>query len=228
MSCTLTPARPDGALYRLGRRPDPWAWPDWSHASERGTFDNRFDDPRGEYRVLYASSQRSAPFLETLARFRPDPAIAAVQIEGDERDKDFPTVAAGTVPRTWLDQRVLGTALCAAEFADIGTAVSLAHLRDALAAEVLKHGLDELDAATIRLRAPRELTQAISRYVYECTREDGERAFQGIRYRSRLGDNLTNWAICEPADLEVLEDKELREDDPDLLGALEILGLRLV
>jgi len=70
MSCELEAAQPEGVLYRLGRQPDPWAWPDWTYAGELGTFDNRYDDPRGEYRVLYASSERLARFLETLARFR--------------------------------------------------------------------------------------------------------------------------------------------------------------
>jgi hypothetical protein len=37
---------------------------------EDGTFGNRYDDPRGEYRVLYATSQRVGAFIETLARYR--------------------------------------------------------------------------------------------------------------------------------------------------------------
>jgi hypothetical protein len=83
MSCDLEVARPDGPLFRLGRLPDAWAWPDWAYAGEDGTFGNRFDDPAAEYRVLYASTQRVGAFLETLARLRPDPAIVAEQISGD-------------------------------------------------------------------------------------------------------------------------------------------------
>ena len=64
-------------VFRLGRRPDPWAWPDWRYADADGTFGNRFDDPQGVYRVLYASTQRLATFVECLASFRPDPAIVA-------------------------------------------------------------------------------------------------------------------------------------------------------
>ena len=44
------------AVYRIGRRPNPWQYPDWSRANRDRTFGNRFDDPNGEYRVLYASS----------------------------------------------------------------------------------------------------------------------------------------------------------------------------
>ena len=55
-----------GVIYRLGRKPDPWSVPDWASAGPDGTFGNRFDDPEGIYRVLYASSQRLGCFLETL------------------------------------------------------------------------------------------------------------------------------------------------------------------
>ena len=68
----LETSRPEGPVFRLGRRPDAWQPPDWFLAQSDGTFGNRFDDPDGYYRVLYASSQRLACFIETLARFRPE------------------------------------------------------------------------------------------------------------------------------------------------------------
>ena len=49
----LEARRPDGPLFRLGRRPDAWQPPDWFLAHSDGTFGNRFDDPDGYYRVLY-------------------------------------------------------------------------------------------------------------------------------------------------------------------------------
>ena len=66
---------PDKPLYRIARLPDPWAWPDWANVGSDGTFGNRWDDPQGLYRVLYASSSRLGAFMEVLARFRPDPHI---------------------------------------------------------------------------------------------------------------------------------------------------------
>ncbi|MHB8392902.1 MAG: RES domain-containing protein [Candidatus Dormibacteria bacterium] len=62
----ITPEQP---VFRIGRQPDPWDWPDWRLAGPRGTFGNRWDDPQGQYRVLYACSTRLGTFLETLARF---------------------------------------------------------------------------------------------------------------------------------------------------------------
>jgi hypothetical protein len=46
---------------------------------------------------------------------------------------------------------------------DLGHSDSLAHLRTALADRILHHGLDDLDAGDICRRAPRRLTQEISR-----------------------------------------------------------------
>jgi hypothetical protein len=207
--------------------PDPWAWPDWAYAGEDGTFGNRYDDPLSEYRVLYASSQRLGTLVETLARFRPDPAIIAAEIEGEPRDEQFATAAPGRVPASWLENRVLGTARCAAVFADVGHTRSLAYLRTALASAAVRYGLDDLDAAAIRLGAPHGFTQEVSRHVYECTDTDGERAFQGISYLSRLGDDIRNWAVCEPAELDTGDAIQLERDDPDLTEALALHGLDL-
>jgi len=227
MTCDIESAVPGGPLYRIGRQPEPWAWPDWAYAGEDGTFGNRFDDPESEYRVLYASSERLGPFLETLARYRPDPAVVAEEIAGDPRDALFPTRPAGVVPPRWLEERSLGIARCEGTYADLGHSRSLAHLRDALAAAILRHGLDDLDAATIRASAPIRLTQEISRHVYECTTGDRARAFEGIRYLSRLGDDIHNWAIFEPAEIDPQSVEKIRHHDPDLRAALELFNLVL-
>jgi hypothetical protein len=83
-------------IFRIGRKPDPWQPPDWSRANPDNTFGNRFDDPQGHYRVLYASTQKLSCFLETLARFRPDPSLLAGlrEIEGD--DDFFPLGASAS------------------------------------------------------------------------------------------------------------------------------------
>jgi hypothetical protein len=130
------------------------------------------------------------------------------------------------VPRTWLDGRLIGEATVEGLFVDVGDTASLATLRAALAAHAIHHGLDEIDAATIRLRAPRGFTQQVSRYVYE------QGSFAGLRYGSRLGDDVVNWAIFEPAAVGVSPlvaptSTAIRVDDPGLRAALELLGLTL-
>jgi RES domain len=220
--------QPDGPLYRLARAPDPWAWPDWSYAGLDGTFGNRWDDPLGSYRVLYASTRRVGAFVETLARFRPDLSVLAglAAIEGDDDALPPP----GVVPLRWLDGRRIGETSITGNFVDIGDVGSLATLRAHLAARAIHHGLSEIDAATIRLHAPRRFTQEISRLVYEWHENHGGCA--GICYRSRLGDQFVNWAIFEPPpdmvlDLSQANSHEIETDDPDLPEALRLLNLEL-
>jgi hypothetical protein len=157
MTPPLASRQPDNPIHRISRRPDAWSWPDWAYAGEDGTFGNRYDDPHGEYRVLYASSQRLGAFLETLARYRPDPAVIAAyaEIASDEQDEAFPTIAPGLVPAEWLERRCIGSATHDGRFADVGHTDSLAHLRVALADRVLHHRLGDLDGAELRRRAPR-------------------------------------------------------------------------
>lgn len=226
MTPPLTTAAPAGTVHRVGRAPDPWAWPDWAYAGEDGTFGNRWDDPAGEYRVLYASSEPLGAYLETLARFRPDPLVAAAMAEIDE-DPRFPTLPTGLVPAGWRTARRIGTARHGGPFADVGHSDSIAHLRAALAPRIVHHRLDDLDAGDLRRRAPRRFTQEISRYVFEHGRTvDGE-PLAGIRYASRLGDDLANWAIFEGREPRDQTSDPIEADDPDLLRALDMHGLKL-
>ena len=125
----MRPAPNPAVVFRLGRRPDPWAWPDWRYADADGTFGNRFDDPQGVYRVLYASTQRLATFVECLASFRPDPAIVAEYAAIDASEGDDEPPAAGEVPAAWLDSRCVGTASLSGEYVELGHHESLAELR---------------------------------------------------------------------------------------------------
>jgi hypothetical protein len=99
MTCDLSLAVPESPAYRVAHMSDPWAWPDWNLAGPDGTFGNRWDDPQGTYRVLYASSTRFGAFAETLARFRPDLAVVAALSEIDGPGDPVP---AGTVPHEWF------------------------------------------------------------------------------------------------------------------------------
>ncbi len=136
----------------------------------------------------------------------------------------------GVVPSEWLVRRRIGTATAASLwFVDVAHSESLAHLRERLASRLLHYGRDDLDAGDLRRRAPRALTQEISRYVFEHGSAPSDEPVAGIAYRSRLGDELTNWAVFEGHQLdEIVEvDTIIAADDPDLVAALEILCLTL-
>lgn len=73
------------------------------------------------------------------------------------------------------------------------------------------------------------MTQEVSRFIYQQTLPDGRPAYAGIFYRSRLGDDLNNWAIFEHNQVDFVADPDtdIRPNDPDFLAAVRLLGLRL-
>jgi len=168
-----------GIIHRLGRKPDPWAPPDWASAGPDGTFGNRFDDPDATYRVLYASSQRLGCFVETLARFRIDPTLLAelAQIEGAD---DYCPL--GEVPVEWLEKRIMGLATTDKDYADVCSSEWISRLRKLLAIHLKKFGVEEFDASVLQQTAPRilkkpstpeEITELLNREL-----ETEDRPFQ--------------------------------------------------
>lgn len=188
----LEGTRPPGPVRRIGRLPDPWAWPPWEAQHSDNTFGNRWDDPEGMYRVVYACSQLEGAYIEVLSRFRPDPAVLAELAEIDGPNDEYQV---GIVPATWLETRAIGQATLTGVYADVGHARSLTHLRTVMAGRLIHHGILDLDAAAIRLGAPRRFTQEISNYIYKLSVPDATPRFAGIEYESRFGDNYQNWAI---------------------------------
>ena len=99
-----------------------------------------------------------------------------------------------------------------------------------MAPRLIHYDIPDLDAAAIRLSAPRAFTQEISSHIYRLSLLDGAPRFAGVEYDSRLGDNYQNWAIFErPGEDPIVEPKvrPLRQDDPSLQAALALLGLKL-
>lgn len=215
-------------IYRIGYRPEPFAWTPWQYATN-GRFVGRWDDHEGRFRTLYVADRLLGCLLEVLAAFRPDLALlAALQdIDGDE-DAQYPTAIGGTVPTRWLLPRVAGQALMTGSFADVSNAHTVSALRDKFADVALALGLTDLDAAALKLQAPRRLTQQIAGWLYQL-----ETPPDGVGFGSRHDDRLRMWAIFEqPAEdqtgshtLTSQLPVELTEDTPELLEALDIFGL---
>ena len=218
----LESKRPPGPLFRVGRDGDAWAVPDWAYAREDRTFGNRFDDPMGVYRVLYASSQRLGCFIETLARFRVDVSFVADLALMENGEDDF--TAFGTVRRAWIKERCIGSANVEGEYADIYALAWVSHLRTALAGTAVKPGMKDFDLSSMEPAEPRRLTQQAGRTAFEL-------GYAGVFYHSRYGHSIVNWAIFEdwtmPKRFPIRQpnSRKIVEDDPDLLEALQILGL---
>ncbi len=156
-------------IFRIGRAPRPWDPPDWEYAGVNGTFGNRFDDPEGSYRVLYASSKKLGCFLETLARFRLDLSLQAELAQIAGADDFFPL---GEVPGSWLKGRRMGQGRTCGDFASISNSDFVSRLRSLLAKKLIQLGISDFDVSHLQ-GSNREITQAVSRAVYELS-------YQGI------------------------------------------------
>lgn len=213
----LESKRPPATIFRLARKPDPWQAPDWSRANPDGTFGNRFDDPEGYYRVLYAATQKLSCYLETLARFRADVSLLA-ELNEIEGENDF--LPLGTVPREWCEERLLGFAHADGDYGDIYASGWIVLLRHRLAGEWVRLGVSDLDASVLQQHAPRRITQLASL-------EARRRNFDGIYYRSRYGHDLENWALFEPFRISQEGAQPIEWEDATFLQALAMLGLRV-
>lgn len=216
-------------VWRVGYKPDPWAWVGWEWATD-GRFHGRWDDRDGNFRTVYAGSTLLACLLELLADFRPDPQVAHALDDIVEEPDDaamHPTVAAGELHPSWLEARAAGSGVLSGRFCAVTASDTLATLHPQFVGLALALGLKDFDAAALKDGRARRLTQALATHLYAATTLDG------IRFASRHGDDLTLWAIFErPDDAEVSRcvragaPVELTRDHPDVIAALDTLGLR--
>ena len=119
----------------------------------------------------------------------------------------------------------MGAARLTGDSCEVGHSDSIDVLREVLPAKIVEHDVGDLNAGTLKLTAPRTFTQAVSRHVFEQT-QDGQPVFAGIAYRSKLGDELMNWAIFEDNDPYVLAVEVIEEDDEDLAAVIETFNLK--
>jgi hypothetical protein len=213
-------------LYRVGNEPDPWDWPGRSYIGGE-----RWDDPRGEYRVLYASYDRIGALLEVFAKFRP--GLDQIAKESDPRAASpFPM---GVVPLGWLSRRVITKGVVSnvhEPLVKVGGEQSLAALRRVpdLAALLVMHGVTDLDTSTIR-SADGVVTRAISRVVFDEIQASGE-PYAGIYYLSRYSDYVANCALFgraagAPVPVTLLDRSPIEPDDPDVKKACSLLDLEI-
>lgn len=225
----LTAAEASGRVWRVGFRPEPWAWSGWEWATD-GRFPGRWDDLHGNFRTLYAGSSMLACLLEVLAHFRKD---ARLSVELDEIVEDgedtvlHPTIAPGQVPKEWLDERADASALLSGRYCAVTASGSTAALYPHFIGLALSLGLADFDAAALKDARPGRLTQAVAAWLYEMIDSDG------VTFASRHGDDLQLWAIFErPGDPPVtpnIQDvmtEELAHDSPEISNAFRLLALQ--
>jgi len=220
----------DEMVWRVGFKPEPWAWSGWEWAGSDGRFDGRWDDSQGNFRTVYAGSTLLACLLEVLAGFRRDPKLAVEFgdiAEDDEDAASYPTVRAGEVSYSWLEPRSAASAHLTGRFGAVTAAESIAALRRPFVALAHLLGLHDFDAAALKDARSRALTQAVATYLHAHTELDG------VAFASRHGDELALYAVFERAGdpavsrtLDAIKHQALSPEDPDLREAFRMLDLR--
>jgi hypothetical protein len=220
---------PRSPVFRVGRTPDPFAFPSWAFAHPDGTFGNRFDDPSGRrgvpasrrFRVLYLASESAGAFGETLAGYRPD--LAGLASAGATPP------ARPSVPASWRLARRLGTAVLdpSLRFADLAAAETAHALRGLLAPVALSLGLSDIDFGTL-IGPQRLFTQGAARAVYEQMDPSGQPLYAGLRYLSRLNPAWECWAVfVDRLRHTVVRVEVIPPDHPGLYDAARILGVAI-
>lgn len=225
-----------GMVFRVARSFVVFAPPDWSWASQDGTFGNRFDDPRtysgmseaDRFRVIYCATQRAGAFGETIARYRKSPKLPSELEEIVDDDPDDPELEGGILPEEWRFSRRLGCTRLDDDllFADFTTPRTFQVLTEELTKWLFHFKLKEFDLSAITSQQ-RRLTQEAARYVYELANVGF--VFAGIHYISRLNPKWEMWAIFDdrmvhtPADLSEI----IRADDDGLIEAAYSLDITI-
>lgn len=211
-------------LWRIGRYPDPLAW-----IPREFLGDGRFDDPRAEFLVMYVAEQRATCFVETLAAFRPRlPLLSALAQMTQDTAANVATADA-RMPRDWLLTRRIGWLEPAPDLhvLDLRAVETREGLRSVLAPLLIARGYDDFDLG-VALNQDRSLTQGISRWAYE-------HGYRGMAYTSRFGAEFDCWVLFSvssgtasqgPAPFTPLGTSGIQQDDPDLLAAMRLFGLR--
>ena len=193
VSAQLTGAEDTGRVWRVGFRPEPWAWSGWEWATD-GRFPGRWDDLHGNFRTIYAGSSLPACLLEVLAHFCKDARLIMELdeiVDDDEEKVLHPTIAPGQVPREWLEVRAAASDALSGRYCAVTASGSVALLYPHFIGLALAAGLGDFDTAALKDARPRHLTQAVAAWLFEMT------DFDGVIFVSRHGDDLQLWAIFE-------------------------------
>jgi hypothetical protein len=223
-------------VWRVGHRPDPWAWSDWLYANDEGRFNGRWDDQHSEFRTLYTGESLLACLLEVLALFRPDPTTDAELDEIEDPDGEVgmhPDASSGTVGYWWLDQRFGGSAEQSGTYCYVTHSESISAIQTGFSFARFKLAPVLLDTSVLKDAHQRDLTRSIARWIFDLRDDLQNDLVHGIEFRSRFGDEARMWAVFERAsDLETsaqLSRQEtfmLHPDTPEIVEAFRIHRLR--
>jgi hypothetical protein len=215
---TIRLAPTPAILYRIGRAPDPLAFPPLAFC---GT--GRYDDPLRKRSVLYAAMDRRAAFLETLDAYRADLTAladrdAALTPKGGTPSQSVRTI----IPARFFSRQIVRFSVGADQrWLDVRSPETHAILREELGAELENLGFGRRFVLGDLLSNHHHVTQLVAGWSLR-------HGFHGLAYSSCHNPALTCWAIFEGADVLPIEPGQLpRADDPDLLAVAGLWNLEI-
>ncbi len=236
---TLPLRRPPARLYRVHRSMSPLELTSWSYATVatptgEPNFGGRWDDPRPvpgqRFRTLSLSNDAIGALIEVFQDLRPDPAYRAIEAQldtTDAADEHGPPAIAldDIVTRRLSVVRVDNSA----RFAPVTESPWLSYLRDALARELKVSGIEVLKIGYL-LVGNTTLSQHVAGLVFSQFPD-----VAGVTAPSTMGTEFENFAVFERgsergdlrAELRGVSTTQLNADMPEVIVALEQLGLRL-
>ncbi|GAA1163224.1 RES family NAD+ phosphorylase [Nesterenkonia sandarakina] len=212
----------DKRLFRVARAENPFYWSEISaEDSPRKHAGNRFDVPG--HGVLYFASSLEGAYAETLARFRPSPAIRK---HVAEQDPHFMMV--GGVPRDGRDKRTIAEAILRdpLPFLDVESPHTHEVLTTALATELVDLGEGVIDVASVRGRN-RLLTRAIASWAFDQRDAAGHPIYGGLRYLSRVDTRFECWAVFAGAEFRETKTSPIDPTASELVSIAELYKLRV-
>jgi len=209
-----TPAR----LYRIGRAPDPLAFP---AVACRGA--GRYDDLHGRKSTLYAVVERRAAFLETLDAFRPDlPAIAERNAHLGVTDTPSSKPVRQPIPDGFMQRLLVRFGVADGQrWLDVRVPETHAVLRDELRPQFSQLGLGDRFVLGDLIANDHRITRLVAGWAID-------HSFDGIAYRSCHNPALSCWAIFDGATISTHDEARLiNPDDPDLHAVARLWNLTI-
>ncbi len=227
-----------GTVWRVGNGPDLWAWASWQFADDDGRMGGRWDDQNAQFRTLYTSQELVGCFLELVAQLQPAKTAYAeldeIENDGSADGGVFPgDPQRGAIGHEWGENRFFGSADQTGVYADVTHSQSLGALKDSGVFDLFGIPPNIVDVSVLKNPQNRDLTRTIARWVFDQHGGDRLPVFDGVAFRSRMGDDILLWAVFERGNerrssrcLKPTSDPErVSNDNIALIDAMRRLGL---
>lgn len=191
--------------------------------SGRDNEGNRFDVPGAG--VLYAATTAQGALAEVTAPFRLSASVRQLMAEAGATAEELEAPA---LDASWRAPRVIRTIRSrdALPFLDIEAAATHTYLTERARTILISLSVPTLDVATVR-GPSRLLTRGLATWIYQAVDDTGDPLYGGIRYLSRLSTDYECWAIFDETPVELVSERRITLDDPDLVAIAERHGIVL-